>query len=112
MNIFLYIVHKEKLMTRLEAFRAAIDAYGSQSIMAKSIGIDQTTVSKRLASSKEVAAEWVLTIEKDTGVSRHDLRPDIYPLTPDYTNLVSDMDCGEYGNRTPILDKTLDGVAA
>lgn len=32
-----------------------------------------------MQSSKRVPAEYVLKIEAATGVSRHDLRPDIYP---------------------------------
>ncbi|KAF0111569.1 MAG: hypothetical protein FD163_2513 [Hyphomonadaceae bacterium] len=98
-------------MTKLEAFKKALGIYGSQAAMAKSLGVDQTTISKRLQSSKEVGAEWVLTIEVDTGVSRHDLRPDIYPRPLNFPNQVSDMDCGEYGNRLPVLDKQMAGAA-
>ena len=32
-----------------------------------------------MQNSKRVPAEYVLRIEAATGVSRHDLRPDIYP---------------------------------
>ena len=32
-----------------------------------------------LQQSKQLPAEYVLLVEAKTGVSRHDLRPDIYP---------------------------------
>lgn len=103
------------MMSRLNAFRKALEIYKSQSAMANALGVDQTTISKRLISSKEVAAQWVLQIEKDTGVSRHDLRPDIYPRDiPKASNKtnVSGEWCDEYGNQQPILDKQLNGAVA
>lgn len=101
-------------MTPLEAFNKAIDAYGTQTAMANALGIDQTTISKRLSSSKDVVAEWVLKIERDTGISRHDLRPDIYPK-PQHGANVSGQWEDENGNPQPILDKDIhedEGVAA
>jgi len=35
---------------------------------------------QRMCASGRVPAERVLQIEKATGVSRHELRPDLYPL--------------------------------
>lgn len=35
-----------------------------------------------LAEGRPLAPEHVLTVEAATGVSRHDLRPDIYPRDP------------------------------
>lgn len=102
-------------MTRLQAFQKALEIYKSQTAMGNALGVDQTTISKRLTSSKEVAAEWVLQIEEDTGVSKHDLRPDIYPRPiPKIANKsnISGEYFDEYGNQQPILDKQLNGAAA
>lgn len=52
---------------------------GSQSAMARLCGIGQPAVWKWLQSSKRIPAEYVLSVEAATGVSRHHLRPDIYP---------------------------------
>ncbi|MEM6493331.1 MAG: YdaS family helix-turn-helix protein [Pseudomonadota bacterium] len=52
---------------------------GSQSALGRLIGKHQTTVSERVRKKGPVWAEDVLKIEKATGISRHDLRPDLYP---------------------------------
>jgi DNA-binding transcriptional regulator YdaS (Cro superfamily) len=63
------------------ALLKAIKVKGSQASLAKSIGVTQQTISNWLTKSKVgVAPEYVLPIERETGVSRHELRPDIYPL--------------------------------
>lgn len=48
--------------------------------MAGICGVTQTAVWKWLQSSKRLPAEYVLRVEAATGVSRHHLRPDIYPV--------------------------------
>lgn len=58
----------------------ACRALGGQSALARLIGKDQSTIHDRLRDNKPVWAEHVLAIEAATGISRHDLRPDIYPL--------------------------------
>ena len=58
----------------------AIDAAGSQSELARRLGTRQSTVSSWLLRSGRVPAEFVLKVEAATGISRHDLRPDIYPI--------------------------------
>ncbi|MCG9054743.1 helix-turn-helix domain-containing protein [Laribacter hongkongensis] len=35
--------------------------------------------------SEKVPAEYVLSIERETGVSRHELRPDLYPKEHQYS---------------------------
>lgn len=64
----------------IEAFRRAVGLAGGQSKFAERIGRTQGAVSKRLKHGRPLWAESVLPVEAATGVSRHDLRPDIYPL--------------------------------
>lgn len=64
------------------AIENAVEAAGSQSELARRIGVRQGYVWKWLRS-KRVPAERVLAIEAATGVSRHELRPDIYPVSAD-----------------------------
>ena len=65
--------------TPLEALTQLLEFAGSQSALARSLGVAQPTVWKWLQSSKRLPAEYVLKAEALYGVSRHDLRPDIYP---------------------------------
>lgn len=68
------------LMPRMTktALRKAIKAAGGQTALAKKIGSTQGHVSKWL-EREYIPAEKVLPIERATGVSRHALRPDLYP---------------------------------
>ncbi|MFN3552943.1 MAG: transcriptional regulator [Novosphingobium meiothermophilum] len=59
---------------------AAVDQAGSQSALARLVGCSSTAVWKWVQSSKRMPAEFVLKAEAATGISRHLLRPDIYPL--------------------------------
>ncbi len=65
-----------------EALRSAIERAGSQTAFARICGVGQPAVWKWLQSSKRLPAGHVLAVEAKTGVSRHHLRPDIYPLDP------------------------------
>jgi len=65
--------------TPFEALQRAVEKAGSQAEIARIAGVTQPAVWKWVQSSKRVPAEFVLKIEAATGVSRHDLRPDIYP---------------------------------
>lgn len=56
----------------------AVEAAGGQTKLALKIGKTQGHISKWLQRGR-VPAECVLPIERASGVSRHDLRPDIYP---------------------------------
>ena len=60
------------------ALRRAIEVAGSQTALAGAIGKTQGHISKWLQRGR-VPPECVLAIEGATGVSRHDLRPDLYP---------------------------------
>lgn len=57
----------------------AVRRIGSQGRMAKLCKVAQPTVWKWLNFGKPLPAEHVLAVEAATGISRHDLRPDIYP---------------------------------
>ena len=56
----------------------AVSIAGSETKLAEAIGTRQQYVN-RAKRKRLCPAEWVLPIERATGVSRHDLRPDLYP---------------------------------
>jgi DNA-binding transcriptional regulator YdaS (Cro superfamily) len=58
--------------------RAAVAA-GGQSALARTLKVTPQAVQRWCALGK-VPAERVLEIEAASGVSRHELRPDIYPI--------------------------------
>ena len=68
----------------MDALKIACDIVGSQRALAKLIGVSAPYVSQMVAGIRPVPAERVLSIEAATDfrVSRHDLRPDIYPREP------------------------------
>lgn len=65
--------------TPADAFAKAVEIAGGQAPTARIVEVTQGAVWQRLKAEKPAAAEWVLKLEAATGVSRHDLRPDIYP---------------------------------
>lgn len=68
------------ILTPYEALAEAVILLGGQSAMARLCGLSQPSVWKWLQSSKRLPAEHVLSVEAATGISRHLLRPDIYPV--------------------------------
>jgi DNA-binding transcriptional regulator YdaS (Cro superfamily) len=58
------------------ALKRAIEKAGGQAEFARLIGITAQAVSQW----DEVPPLRVLAVERISGVSRHDLRPDLYPL--------------------------------
>lgn len=64
-------------MNQNAAVRAAVAA-GGQSALARALGCTPQNVQRWCATGR-VPAERVLTVEQATGVSRHELRPDLYP---------------------------------
>lgn len=66
--------------TPFEALLGAVEQAGSQSALGRVCGVSQASVWKWLQSTKRLPAEYVLRVEAATGVSRHHLRPDIYPI--------------------------------
>ncbi|MBB1452350.1 helix-turn-helix domain-containing protein [Pseudoalteromonas sp. SG43-1] len=65
-------------MTTQPALQKAIATLGGQVKLADAIQTSQQNVSNWLRTGK-VAPDKVILIEKVTGVSRYELRPDIYP---------------------------------
>jgi DNA-binding transcriptional regulator YdaS (Cro superfamily) len=65
------------------ALQRACAFLGNQTALAAAVGVTQPSVNHMLRSGRRVPAEWCLKIERATGgaVSRHDLRPDLYPET-------------------------------
>ena len=65
------------------ALSRAIDAAGSQSALAKMIGVRQSVLWYWLTGSKKgVPAEYCAAIEAVTGVRKDELRPDVF-ASPD-----------------------------
>lgn len=71
----------DEKITPFEALQRSVEVAGSQSALARICQVGQPTIWKWLQSSKRLPAEHVLTVEGATGVHRHLLRPDIYPLS-------------------------------
>ena len=67
-------------ITPFEALQRACDIAGSQSALARICNVAQPSAWKWFQSSKRLPPEHVLAVEAATGVDRHLLRPDIYPL--------------------------------
>jgi DNA-binding transcriptional regulator YdaS (Cro superfamily) len=59
--------------------RALAHFDGNQSKFAAAIGTSQQLVSYWIKKEKPLPAEYVIEAERATGISRHELRPDIYP---------------------------------
>lgn len=66
-------------MAKRTPLERAIDVAGSQAALARRIGKKQAHVWNWLHRDRRVPAESVLDIERETGVSRSELRPDLYP---------------------------------
>lgn len=66
-------------ITPFEALEQVIVAAGSQGALARELGVSSTAVWKWVQAAKPLPAEHVLKAEQLYAVSRHDLRPDIYP---------------------------------
>ncbi len=62
------------------ALTRAVNKTGGQSAFARLHGVSQPTVWAWLKQGKSLPAEFVLKTEEATGISRHELRPDIYPV--------------------------------
>lgn len=66
-------------MSHAALLRALSAVDNNQSEFARRVGCTQQIVSYWLANECAIAPQFVLAAERETGVPRHDLRPDIYP---------------------------------
>jgi len=62
----------------------AVTMHGSQVKLAKEVGCSQQYISWLLKDGGQISAEMAIAFEKATnsGISRHDLRPDIFGAAP------------------------------
>jgi DNA-binding transcriptional regulator YdaS (Cro superfamily) len=76
-------------MTGIAALKRAKHILGSQRALADVVGVKQPSVHGILNAGKTVPAEWCLAIERATQgqVTRHDLRPDLYPHEPEASQM-------------------------
>lgn len=66
-----------------EKLRLAVQRAGGQSALARIVGCSQSNISLLLKNRKPLPAEYVLAAEAATGISRFDLRPDVYGSPPE-----------------------------
>jgi DNA-binding transcriptional regulator YdaS (Cro superfamily) len=63
-----------------DALSKACEAVGGQTALSEAIRVRQSTLWYWLHKAKRgVPAEHVIDVERATGISRHELRPDLYP---------------------------------
>jgi DNA-binding transcriptional regulator YdaS (Cro superfamily) len=68
------------IASRLEtSAAAAVRAAGGQTTLARALGIPQSTVATWIRRGTALPAKFVIPVEAAFGISRHELRPDIYP---------------------------------
>lgn len=67
-------------LTRYEALLAVRACFKTEQEMADRFDVSQPTVWRWLNQSKQLPPQHVITAEAISGVSRHVLRPDIYPV--------------------------------
>lgn len=60
----------------------AVSAVGGQVALAKILDVNPSLISQWVTGRLKVAARHCLAIEAATGVSRHDLRPDVFGPAP------------------------------
>lgn len=62
----------------MRPLQRAIAIAGGQTALARKLRVTQPCIAQWVRR-KRIPPERVLEVERETGVSRHDLRPDIYP---------------------------------
>lgn len=61
----------------------AVGAAGGQAALAKLLGVNPSLISQWVTGRLQVAARHCLAIESATGVTRYDLRPDVFGPSPE-----------------------------
>ena len=73
-------VNSELIVSQREALVLAVDQAGGQTGLAKICGCTQGAVWQMLNKPEpQLSWQFVLKVEAALGISRHDLRPDVYP---------------------------------
>ncbi len=62
------------------ALAKAVRKAGSQSAFGRIVGKRQSVIHDWLREERSLPAELVFAVEAATGISRHELRPDLYPI--------------------------------
>lgn len=70
----------DNVKRQFNALKKCQKAAGSDSQLGRDLGIPQSTMWRIINVYRKLPAEYVLQAEKRYGVSRHDLRPDLYPV--------------------------------
>ena len=71
-----------------DGLRLAVERAQTQAALAGMLGLSQSAISKRLAKREGLEAEEAIIVERELGISRHLLRPDLYPLEERGTSVV------------------------
>lgn len=58
----------------------AVRSVGSQSAFGRLLGKRQSVIYSWLKRGTALPSKYVLTVEAATGISRHELAPDVYPI--------------------------------
>lgn len=67
----------------MDKITEAVTAIGGQVALARILGVNPSLISQWVTGRLKVAARHCLAIEAATGVSRHDLRPDVFGPAPE-----------------------------
>lgn len=88
-----------QLRCAVEAFANAIRIAGSQTAIAKVCDCTPGAISQLVLRKRPLSARFVLKVEAATGISRHDLRPDIYPV--EHASTLVSPDSHPQGAKVP-----------
>lgn len=66
----------------MDKITQAVSAIGGQVALARILKVNPSLISQWVTGRLRVAAHHCLAIEAATGVSRHDLRPDVFGPAP------------------------------
>lgn len=72
-------INYHRAMTTEKAVRQAVERAGGSVAVAAALGMKSQQAVLYWVKQGKVPAERVIPLEKLSGVSRHDLRPDLYP---------------------------------
>ena len=73
------VIHVSCYIYRMSALKKAVAASGGATELAKKLRVTPAAVSNWLMDGRKIPAHRVLDVEAASGVSRSELRPDLYP---------------------------------